>query len=312
MNKRRIALLAGLMTVGAVSFAMNDNAEVLTKEQKPLSIFNINDRVKFDENRLEVSGNLHLNESNRLEIRVRSFANIGDTFGSGAGNGNSRGITEESTELRMRLYTQTSTENLEVRTELKTNTYDGYGNRQYFRVQPTYYLYNENDSFALVRAGLGYEHTTDGSDAYSFTASSENVYNINNYFEIEGNVFYDYIFGSSNNENHNVDVEVYAYANYPLYEGNDMKIEALLEAGMDPYTFGARHFDDLGNVGKKGYEEYTFYAEPSVKATKVLNENNSVYLQAGYYIEATDQNDKDGSDKYNDTGFVRVGFTAAF
>lgn len=322
MNKRRIALLAGLMTTGVVSFAMTDNSEVLTKEQKPMSIFNINDRVRFDENRLEMNGNLHLNENNRLEVRVRSYSDVSDTFGSDTGDGTGKGQTNDSTEMRMRLHTQTSTENLEVRTELKTNTYEGSGNKQYLRVQPTYYLYNSNDSFALLRAGFGYTHGTDGSDAYSFTSSSENVYTINNYFSVEGNVYYDYTFASSSNKNHNVDVEAYAYANYPLYEGNDMKVEALLEGGMDPYSFGARHFDDLTDVSgsktENGHETYVFYAEPSVKATKTLNENNSVYLQAGYYIETTSNNDKSygtagkSTDKYNDTGFVRVGFTAAF
>lgn len=320
MNKRRIALLAGLMTVGMASFAMDDNSEMLTQEQKPLSIFNINDRVRFDENRLEMNGNLHLNENNRLEVRVRSYSNVSDTFGSETGAGTGKGETTNSTEMRMRLYTQTSTENLEVRTELKTNSYEGSANKQYFRVQPTYYLYNENDSFALLRAGFGYTHGTDGSDAYSFTSSSENVYTINSYFSVEGNVYYDYTFASSSNEKHNVDVEAYAYANYPLYEGNDVKVAALLEGGMDPYSFGARHFDDLTSVSgsERGHETYVFYAEPSVKATKTLNENNSVYLQAGYYIETTDTNDKTSSawsgssDKYNDTGFVRVGFTSAF
>jgi hypothetical protein len=323
MNKRRIALLAGLMTMGMVSFAMTDNAEMLTQEQKPLSIFNINDRVRFDENRLEMNGNLHLNENNRLEVRVRSYSNVSDTFGSETGDGTGKGTTGDSTEMRMRLYTQTSTENLEVRTELKTNTYEGSGNKQYFRVQPTYYLYNANDSFALLRAGFGYTHGTDGSDAYSFTSSSENVYTINNYFSIEGNVYYDYTFGGAGSDDyHNVDIEAYAYANYPLYNAEGIKVEALLEGGMDPYSFGDRHFDDLlGSVSHEtgeGHETYVFYAEPSIKATKTLNENNSVYLQAGYYIETTSSNDKTSSDwkgssdNYNDTGFVRVGFTSAF
>ncbi len=330
MNKRRIALLAGLMTMGMVSFAMDDNAEMLTQEQKPLSIFNINDRVRFDENRLEMNGNLHLNENNRLEVRYRSYSNVSDTFGSETGDGTGKGTTTDNTELRMRLHTQTSVENMEVRTELKVNTTEknsdgAEGNKQYFRVQPTYYLYNANDSFALLRAGFGYTHGFDGSDAYSFTSSSENVYTINNYFSIEGNVYYDYTFASSSNKKHNVDVEAYAYANYPLYERNDVKVSALLEGGMDPYSFGARHFDDLTDVsGSKtedGHESYVFYAEPSIKATKTLNENNSVYLQAGYYIETTSNNDKKASgtqtfsgssDKYNDTGFVRVGFTSAF
>lgn len=68
MNKRSITLLAGLMAVGTVSFAMDDNSEDLSKGEKPLSIFDINDRVRFDDNRLEINGNLHLNKENRLEV----------------------------------------------------------------------------------------------------------------------------------------------------------------------------------------------------------------------------------------------------
>jgi len=326
MNKRRIALLAGLMTVGMVSFAMEEgNADVLkTQEEKDLSIFNINDRVRFDENRLEMNGNLHLNENNRLEVRVRNFSNISDTFGSETGDGTGRGETINSTELRMRLHTQTSIENMEVRTELKTNTYDGKDSKQYFSVQPTWHLFNDVEGLSsLVRAGFGMNHTSRDGEDFLFTSSFENYYTINDYFAIEGSVYYDYTFARNSNKYHNVDVEAYVYANYPLYEGNDMKVEALLEGGMDPYSFGARHFDDLTDVSgsEKGHETYVFYAEPSVKATKTLNENNSVYLQAGYYIETTSNNDKKAgvgqtfngsSDKYNDTGFVRVGFTSAF
>ena len=70
MNIKKIVVLTGLVTMGMVSFAMgNSDAEVLkTKEEKGSRIFNINDRVRFDENRLEINGNLHFNENNRLEM----------------------------------------------------------------------------------------------------------------------------------------------------------------------------------------------------------------------------------------------------
>ncbi len=316
MNKRNIAVLAGLMTLGMVTFA-SEGEVIKAQDKKPLSIFNINDRVRFDENRLEVNGNLHLNENNRLELRVRNTSDISPMFGSETGGNSGRNEAGDRTEMRMRLYTDTNCEDLLVRTELKTNTYGGSGNTQYFRVQPTYYLYNSNNSFALVRGGFGYEHATGGAESYSFTASSENVYTFNQYFSVEGNVYYDYAFGGKDTEdNHNIAIEAYAYGNYPLYTENGYKVEALLEGGMDPYTFGARDFSDLNEVRSRstenGVEKYVFYAQPSVKATKRLNENNFVYLQAGYYIETTDKNDKNGTDDYNDSGFLRVGFTSAF
>lgn len=326
MNKRRVALLAGLMTVGMVSFAMEEGeAEVLkTQEAKELSIFNINDRVRFDENRLEMNGNLHLNENNRLEVRVRDYNKVGNTFGSDTGDGTGKGETTGRTELRMRLHTQTSVENMEVRTELKTNTYDNSKNTQYFRVQPTWHLFNDVEGLSsLARAGFGMNHTSGSGEDFSFTSSFENYYTINDYFAIEGNVYYDYTFARNSNKYHNVDIEAYAYANYPLYHANDVKVEALFAGGADPYTFGTRDIENLNNVTKdsEGGESYVLYAEPSVKATKTLNENNSVYVQAGYYIEMTEANDKKAttgqsfsgsSDKYNDSAFVRVGFTSAF
>uniref|UniRef100_A0A6A7FYT1 Porin n=1 Tax=Hirondellea gigas TaxID=1518452 RepID=A0A6A7FYT1_9CRUS len=322
MNKRRIALLAGLMTMGMVSFAVESSkSEVLTKEQKPLSIFNINDRVRFDENRLEINGNLHLNKNNRLEMRLRNYNGVSDTFGADTGDGTGKSATTDGTEIRLRLFTQTSIDNLEVRTELQTNSNKDSQNEQYFRVQPTYYFYNTNDSYALVRAGFAYDHQDDKSDAYSFSSSTENFYTINDYLAIEGNIYYDYTFATDSNKFNNVDIEAYAYANYPLYEANDFKVEALFEGGMDPYSFGSRHFGDLNDVTKdkdnnNNHETYVLYAEPSIKASKKLNENNSIYLQAGYYIESTEANNDsykgDTTDDYNDTGFVRVGFTAAF
>ena len=325
MNKRRIALLAGLMTMGMVSFAMEEgDAEVLkTPEEKALSIFNINDRVRFDENRLEMNGNLHLDENNRLEIRVRDYNNVGETFGSDTGDGTGKGEASGRTELRMRLHTQTSIDDMVVRTELKTNTYDAGKNTQYFRVQPTWHLFTDVEGLSShLRAGLGMEHTSGDGEDFSFTSSFENYYTINDYFAIEGNIYYDYTFARNSNKYHNVDLEAYAYANYPLYSANDLKVEALFEGGADPYSFGNRHFSDLNGANNRdGHETYVLYAEPSVKATKTLNENNSVYLQAGYYIETTNNNDKKASgtqtfsgssDKYNDTGFVRVGFTSKF
>ncbi|MEI6857615.1 hypothetical protein [Psychrilyobacter sp.] len=325
MNKRRIALLAGLMTMGMVSFAMEEGmADVLkTQEQKELSIFNVNDRVRFDENRLEVNGNLHLDKNNRLELRVRSYSNISDTFGSETGDGTGKGESTGRTELRMRLHTQTSVENMEVRTELKTNTYDGKDGTQYFRVQPTWHLFNDVEGLSsLVRAGLGMNHTSGSGEDFSFTSSFENYYTINDYLAVEGNVYYDYTFARNRNKYNNVDIEAYVYANYPLYNAEGIKVEALFSGGADPYSFGARDFDNLNNVTKddEGEESYVLYAEPSVKATKTLNETNSVFLQAGYYIEMTEANDKTSdtgawkgsSDKYNDTGFVRVGFTSKY
>ena len=315
--------------MGMVSFAMEEgNAEVLkTPEQKELSVFNINDRVRFDENRLEMNGNLHINENNRLEVRVRSYNNVSDgTLRPDRESGNSAG---DSTELRMRLHTQTSIENLEIRTELKTNTYAsttgpvlgldraGY-NRQYFRIQPTYHLFTGvEDLSSLVRVGFGYNHTTesgtsDSTNNYSFTSSFENYFTINDYLAVEGNVYYDYDFAGKGGEKYNgVEIEAYAYANYPLYKAEGLKVEALFEGGMDPYGFGDRHFGGLNNVSKKdtGNEYYTFYLEPSVKATKTLNEHNSAYLQAGYY---TENNEKTSSNQYEDTAFIRVGFTSKF
>jgi hypothetical protein len=324
MNKRSIALLAGLMTVGTVSFAMEEGmAEVLkTEEQRELSIFNINDRVRFDENRLEVNGNLHFDENNRLELRVRSYSNVSDTFGSETGDGTGKGETSGQTEMRMRLHTQTSVENMEVRTELKTNTYDGADGTQSFRVQPTWHLFNDVEGLSsLVRAGFGVNHTSGDGEDFLFTSSFENYYTINDYLAIEGNVYYDYTFARDSNRYHSVDIEAYAYANYPLYHVNDVKVEALFSGGADPYSFGNRHFDDLTSAkNSDGHETYVLYLEPSVRATKTLNGNNSVYAEAGYYIEATNNNDKTSdtgawkgsSDDYNDTAFVRVGFTSKF
>ncbi len=111
---------------------------------------------------------------------------------------------------------------------------------------------------------------------------------------------------------YNVKIEAYAYANYPLYKANDIKVEALLEGGFDPYSFGARNFNDLNDViGKDvdGKESYLIYAEPSVKATKTLSDRNSVYLQGGYYVE---QNNKNSTGKVDDTAFIRIGFKSKF
>ncbi|WP_028855589.1 FomA family porin-like outer membrane protein [Psychrilyobacter atlanticus] len=317
MNKRRIALLAGLMTMGMVSFAMEEgNAEVLkTQEQKELSIFNINDRVRFDENRLEVNGNLHLDENNRLEMRVRNYTGVGSDANSSRSSGKE---TSDRTEVRLRLHTQTSVENMEIRTEVKTNTYENSGSKQLFRVQPTWHLFTDVDGLdSLVRAGVGMEHSGDAhGEDYMITTSFENYYTINDYFAIEGNVYYDYTFGgdgATDGQYHNVEIEAYAYANYPLYQNDDMKVEALFEGGLDPYGFGNRHFDDLNDVNKdnnkNGEDYYVVYLEPSVKVTKHLNETNNVYLQGGYYIE---KNEENTSSNYDDTAFVRVGFTSKF
>ncbi|MCS5423252.1 MULTISPECIES: hypothetical protein [Psychrilyobacter] len=298
----------------------SSDAEVLkTKEEKELSIFNINDRVRFDENRLEMNGNLHLDKNNRLEMRVRHYSSVGNgDFGDNRDSGNTAG---DRTEMRLRLHTQTSVEDMVVRTELKTNTYgsgDG-GNQQYFRVQPTWHLFTDVEGLSShVRAGLAFKHTSpdaaSSENAYSFTSSFENAYTINDYLAIEGNIYYDYNFGGKGTEDYNnVDIEAYVYANYPLYNADGIKVEALLEGGMDPYSFGNRHFGDLNNVNKEtpseGHETYVLYAEPSVKASKTLNENNSVYLQGGYYVE---QNDKNSTGNVDDTAFVRVGFTSKF
>jgi len=321
MNKRRIALLAGLMTMGMVSFAMTEgDAEVLrTPEQKELSLFNINDRVRFDENRLEMNGNLHLDENNRLEMRVRHYSNVGNgDFGDTRDSGNTAG---DSTEMRLRLHTNTSVEDMVVRTELKTNTYgsgDG-GNKQYFRVQPTWHVFTGVEGLSShVRAGLGFEHTSpdaaSSENAYSFTSSFENYYTVNDYLAVEGNIYYDYTFAGKGSEDfNNVDIEAYVYANYPLYNADGIKVEALLEGGMDPYSFGARHFDDLTDVSgsgtEDGHETYVLYAEPSVKVSKTLSDNNVAYLQGGYYVE---QNDKNSTGNVDDTAFIRVGFTSKF
>ncbi len=317
MKKRSIALLAGLMTVGMVSFSADNT-------------FNINDRVRFDENRLEVNGNLHFDQNNNLEIRIRDYNKIGTTFGSDIGDGTGKGETTERTEVRMRLHTQTSVENLEVRTELKTNTYSGDKNKQYFRVQPSLHLFNDVDGLSSVmRAGLAFEHTSSDNDstsnAYSISTSFENSYTVNDYLAVEGNIYYDYTMGGKSTDDYNnVDIEAYVYTNYPLYSSDYMAITALLEGGFDPYSFGARQFNNLTDVsGSKteGHETYVLYAQPSVKATKMLNKDNSVYLQAGYYIETTNNNDKKAtgtqtfngtSDDYNDSAFVRVGFSSKF
>ncbi|MCS5420540.1 hypothetical protein, partial [Psychrilyobacter sp. S5] len=307
-----IALLAGLMTMGMVSFAMEEGeAEVLrTKEQKESSIFNINDRVRFDENRLEINGNLHLDENNRLEMRLRHFSNVGSgDLGDSRDSGNTAG---DSTEMRFRLHTQTSVEDMIIRTELKTNTYEGEDSTQYFRVQPTWHLFNDVEGLSShLRVGFGVNHISGDGEDFSFTSSFENYYTINDYFAIEGNIYYDYTFARNSNKFHNVDIEAYAYANYPLYNADGIKVEALFEGGSDPYTFGSREFDNLNNVSKdnEGGESYVLYAQPSVKATKTLNENNSVYLQGGYYVE---QNESNSTGNVDDTAFVTVGFSSAF
>lgn len=313
MKKRSIALLAGLMTVGMVSFSADNT-------------FNINDRVRFDENRLEVNGNLHFDQNNNLEIRIRDFNKVGNTFGSETGDGTGKGETTGKTEIRMRLHTQTSVENMEVRTELKTTQKDGAANTQYFRVQPTWNVFNDVEGLSsVVRAGFGTTHTSKSGEDFSFTSSSENTYTINDYFSLEGNAYYDYTFGRNRNKEHAVSLEAYAYANFPLYNANDIKIETLFEGGVDGYNFGSRDMEDLIEVRSKdtrnGSETYVIYAQPSVKVTKTLAENNSVYLQVGYYIETTDANDKKAvspqtfngnSDDYNDSAFVRVGFASKF
>lgn len=305
MKKRSIALLAGLMTVGMVSFSADNT-------------FNINDRVRFDENRLEIKSNLHFDENNNLEIRIRNYSNVGNGFL--ANSRDSGNETSDRTEVRMRLHTQTSVENLEVRTELKTNTYgegDG-GNKQYFRVQPSLHLFNDVEGLSsVVRAGLAFEHYSPDNDstsnAYSISTSFENSYTVNDYLAVEGNIYYDYTMGGKSTDDYNnVDIEAYVYTNYPLYSSDHMAVTALLEGGFDPYSFGARQFNNLTDANgsdTEGHETYVIYAEPSVKATKMLNKDNSVYLQGGYYVEQNSSNSTGDSDN---TGFVRVGFASKF
>jgi len=322
MNKRKIIILAGLMTMGMVSFAMEEGeAEALrTEKQKELSIFNINDRVRFDENRLEMNGNLHLTENNRLEMRLRHFSSVGDgNFGDTRESGNT---AEDRTEMRFRLHTQVDVEDMIIRTELKTDTYgsgDG-GSKQYLRVQPTWHVFKDVEGLSShVRAGVAFEHYSPDAasteNAYSFTSSFENYYTINDYLAVEGNIYYDYTFaGKGSDEYNSVDIEAYVYADYPLYNAeNGIKLEALLEGGADPYSFGARHFDDLTDVSgsgtEGGKETYVLYAEPSVKASKTLNENNTVYLQGGYYVE---KNEKNSTGNVDDTAFIRFGYTSKF
>ena len=318
MNKRKIIILAGLMTMGMVSFAMEDSdAEVLTQEEKQLSIFNINDRVRFDENRLEMNGNLHLTENNRLEMRLRHFSSVGDgNFGDTRESGNT---AEDRTEMRFRLHTQVDVEDMIIRTELKTNTYgsgDG-GSKQYLRVQPTWHVFTDVEGLSShVRAGVAFEHSSpdaaSSENAYSFTSSFENYYTINDYLAVEGNIYYDYTFaGKGSDEYNNVDIEAYVYANYPLYNVDGIKVEALLEGGADPYSFGARHFDDLTDVSgtEDGKETYVLYAEPSIQLSKSLDENNLVYLKGGYYVE---KNDKNSTGNVDDTAFIRFGYTSKF
>ncbi|MCS5420541.1 MULTISPECIES: FomA family porin-like outer membrane protein [Psychrilyobacter] len=321
MNIKKIVVLTGLVTMGMVSFAMEDSdAEVLkTKEQKESSIFNINDRVRFDENRLEINGNLHLSENNRLEMRLRHYSNVGyGDFGDTRDSGNTAG---DSTEMRFRLHTQTSVEGMIIRTELKTNTYGSgdVGNQQYFRVQPTWHLFTDVEGLSShLRAGIAFQHTSpeteDTTNDYLFTSSFENFYTINDYLAVEGNIYYDYTFvGDGSDDYNNVNIEAYVYADYPLYNaGNGIKLEALLEGGFDPYSFGARHFDDLNNVsgsGVEGHETYVLYAEPSIQVSKLLDENNLIYLKGGYYVE---QNDENSTGKADDTAFIRFGYTSKF
>lgn len=307
MNKRKVALLAGLMTIGMVSFAA---------DEKPLNTFNINDRVRFDENRLELNGNLHFNENNNLEIRVRDYSNVGNGILSDSRD--SGNTTSDSTEMRLRLHTQTSINNMEVRTELKTNTYTSGNDQQYFRVQPTLHLFNDVEGLSsLVRAGVAFKHTSSDTDstsnAYSISTSLENSYTINDYLSVEGNLYYDYTMGGKSTDDYNsVDIEAYVYANYPLYNVDNYAVTALLEGGFDPYSFGTRQFNNLTDAsGSKteGHETYVLYAEPSVKVTKMLNERNSVYLQGGYYVE---QNNKNSTGEADDTAFARVGFSSKF
>ncbi|MEI6857614.1 hypothetical protein [Psychrilyobacter sp.] len=326
MNIKKIAVLAGLMTMGTVSFAAerNDAEALLIHKGKELSIFNINDRMRFDENRLEINGNLHLSENNRLEMRLRHFSSIGDgDVGDTRDSGNT---AEDRTEMRFRLHTQVDVENMIIRTELKTNTYgsnDGVnnfgGNKQYLRVQPTWHLFTDVEGLSShLRAGIAFQHYSPDEKsteyAYSFTSSFENFYTINDYLEIEGNIYYDYTFAGKGSDDYNsVDIEAYVYADYPLYNAeNGMKLEALLEGGFDPYSFGARHFGDLNNVsgsGVEGHETYVLYAEPSIQVSKLLDENNSVYLKGGYYVE---QNDENSTGKVDDTAFIRFGYTSKF
>jgi hypothetical protein len=305
MSIKKIAVLAGLMTMGMVSFAMEESdAEVLkTQEQKQLSIFNINDRVRFDENRLEINGNLHLSKNNRLEMRLRHYSDVG--YGDLRDTRDSGNTTGDRTEMRFRLHTQVDVEDMIVRTELKTNTYgsgDG-GNKQYFRVQPTWHLFTDVEGLSShLRAGIAFQHYSPDAasteNSYLFTTSFENFYTINDYLEIEGNIYYDYTFAGSGTEDYNsVDIEA---------------LEALLEGGFDPYSFGARHFGDLNNVsgsGVEGHETYVFYAEPSIQVSKSLDENNSVYLKGGYYVE---KNNENSTSDVDDTAFIRFGYTSKF
>ncbi len=326
MNIKKIAVLAGLMTMGMVSFAMEEGeAEVLrTKEQKESSIFNINDRVRFNENQLEMNGNLHLDKNNRLEMRLRHYSDVG--YGDLRDTRDSGKTAEDRTEMRFRLHTQIDVEDMIIRTELKTDTYgsnDGVnnfgGNKQYFRVQPTWHLFTDVEGLSShLRAGIAFQHYSPDAasteNSYLFTSSFENFYTINDYLEIEGNIYYDYTFAGSGTEDYNsVDIEAYAYANYPLYNAeNGMKLEALLEGGFDPYSFGARHFGDLNNVsgsGVEGHETYVFYAEPSIQVSKSLDENNSVYLKGGYYVE---KNNENSTSDVDDTAFIRFGYTSKF
>jgi len=318
---KKITVLVGLMTVGMISFAMEESkAEVLrTKEEKESSIFNINDRVRFDENQLEMNGNFHLNKNNRLEMRLRHYSDV--AYGSFGDTRDSGNTADNRTEIRLRLHTQTSVENMMIRTEIKTNTYGSGngGNEQYFRVQPTWEFFTDVEGLSsYLRTGVGFKHTSpkikDTTNDYFFTSSFENFYTINDYLAVEGNIYYDYTFvGEGSDDYNSVDIEAYLYANYPLYDAeNGIKLEALLEGGFDPYSFGARHFTDLNNVGGSGVEgneTYVLYAEPSIQLSKMMDQNNSVFLKGGYYVE---KNEKNSTGNIDDTAFIRIGYTSKF
>lgn len=51
------------------------------------------------------------------------------------------------------------------------------------------------------------------------------------------------------------------------------------------------------------------YAEPSIQVSKLLDGNNSVFLQGGYYVE---KNEKNSTGNVDDTAFIRFGYTSKF
>lgn len=277
-----------------------------TEQLKPSykNSIDFSDRRKYSENRFQVNTNLVLDENNKLNIRYRKFNDAGanDIFSYDDGK------KGESSNTRIRLFTQTGIENFEVRTQL----YSG-GVGSTLKIQPTYYLRNDETGHSLVRLGLGTNYNDDANSDFTFYSSFENTYSLNDFISLENNYYYDKTFARERSKNNKVTVEAYVYLTYPLLEKDNFKLSINGEGGVDPYSFSDRSASNLDNADK---ESYALYAQTSFKGTYNLSDATSVYGEIGYYyVNSHESNHGEVASETKqdkDTGFVTVGLKQKF